>query len=799
MVSPFDLKELDSRGSIIFLGSGFAKLARNITGGFLPTGHDLRKEFAQRLHVSPDDYDLKTLADEVAERSDLYQMLYNLFTVQEVQQDQIDILKLPWLRIYTTNYDDAIEFCRLKEGLGIDSFNYDDVKPKRVNRGSVVHLHGTIRKTTNDNITQQLILNENSYIRQHFEKSAWYDEFIRDLRFCSACYFVGYSLSDYHVSALLMQNPSTREKTYFITSSNPDHIFVNRVEQFGNVLPVGTDGFAKLCRTLPETVHAKDAYSLRAFRYYDPFKDRKTLAPPTANEVLNLVTYGTFNYQRCLSTLPGGEYVVPRQKLAREAASHLEEARCLLIHSRIGNGKTIFVHILAHALSERGYRCFSSRPNAAIVPGDLEILSSFKSEKLAIFFDSYNDAIDLIEQLSELPEQTRFIVTVRTGVQEVRLHEIHSRLPSPLKRVNLNGLRSEERKGFVSLLDRSGIRALGLEKVIDESNDFRDIVLALYRNDEIKKKINEEFSPLLNDRDFKQVFVVGHLLKWIGQDVDAGFLRSVTQKDAYATVAKFRETAADIFALGDDDIEIRSAIFSEYLIQNHVGPEDFEDSVHSVLVEAVKRKAERRYQAILSGLMRFSILNRALINNPDRIEVLRGLFDRLRRDKDMNLEPLFWLQYSILMTEADDLKSAEGFIRTAYSRADKSPGFRTFQIDTYALKLFLLLEQREKDAPVVSRFEEISEKLERVRAIIGEPDRRYHAIQVLEGIEPFVAARIQNLSTGDKNVLVYHINLLNDILAKLPPDDQIATGSKDIQSSILRAKRRVLLSAHPTM
>ena len=195
--------------------------------------------------------------------------------------------------------------------------------------------------------------------------------------------------------------------------------------------------------------------------------------------------------------------------------------------------------------------------------------------------------------------------------------------------------------------------------------------------------------------------------------------------------------------------------------------------------------------------MRFSILNRALINDPNRIESLKILFDRLHRDTDMNWEPLFWLQYSILMTKADDLKSAEAFIRTAYSRADRSPGFQTFQIDTYTLKLLLLIEQREKNASVVTRFEEITEKLERVRSIIGEPDRRYHAIQVLEGIEPFVAARILSLSTNEKKVLVYHINLLNDNLDKLPFDDQIATGSKDIQISIARAKQRILLSSAP--
>ena len=31
------------------------------------------------------------------------------------------------------------------------------------------------------------------------------------------------------------------------------------------------------------------------------------------------------------------------------------------------------------------------------------------------------------------------------------------------------------------------------------------------------------------------------------------------------------------------------------------------------------------------------------------------LFDRLHRDVGVNQEPLFWLEYSLLMTAADDL------------------------------------------------------------------------------------------------------------------------------------------------
>ena len=104
---------------------------------------------------------------------------------------------------------------------------------------------------TRENVNAQLVLNETSYVRQHFEKSVWYDEFVRDLRFCHACYFLGYSLADYHVAALLMQNPAVKEKTYFVTRDSADDVFANRVAAYGTILPIGVEGFARLRKSLP--------------------------------------------------------------------------------------------------------------------------------------------------------------------------------------------------------------------------------------------------------------------------------------------------------------------------------------------------------------------------------------------------------------------------------------------------------------------------------------------------------------------------------------------------------------------
>lgn len=46
---PTRLTELDSHGSVLFLGSGFSRNARNIQGKNLPTGGELKDRFAKLL------------------------------------------------------------------------------------------------------------------------------------------------------------------------------------------------------------------------------------------------------------------------------------------------------------------------------------------------------------------------------------------------------------------------------------------------------------------------------------------------------------------------------------------------------------------------------------------------------------------------------------------------------------------------------------------------------------------------------------------------------------------------------
>lgn len=786
-----NLVEIDPASSILFLGSGFSVGAKNIRGDEMPTGRGLKETFASALGVRPEDYDLMTLADEYSLREDLnlYQTVYEIFTTAEANEYQAEILKEQWRRVYTTNYDDVVECVRSVHG-PIHSYSFEEPKPSRLETGAIVHLHGCIRSASEQNVLDQLVLNESSYVRQHIERSVWYDEFIRDLTYCTNCFFIGYSLADMHVAALLMKNDHLREKIFFITRDLKDSIFNRRVEPYGTILPIGADGFAELCKTLPRPAINADPTLLKAFKYLDPQKDKKTLAPPTSMEILNLVAYGKFSEQRCLSTLPESKYVIARTSTVGEARRLLDVHKCLLLHSRLGNGKTIFLRILAQRLAEDGYRCFLCKENAEVPHHDLDVLA--REKKAVVLFDSYNTAIDVIPRCANL-DNLKFVVAVRTGVQEVRLHEIQSKLPASLARLSLNKLEPNDRADLKRLLDISGVRVDGLETGIDRSQEIREVVVSLYQNQLIRDTISRELQSLMREEKARRVMVCTHLVKWIGGDLEVGFLRAVTGEDPYSLRVTGGAIAVDLLQFDDDNVQARSALFSEYLIQNHFETDWIMAGVYSLVVEAVRRKRERIYQKILGSLMRFSALDWALRRDPNRHAAMIAHYDRLHRDSAVNAEPLFWLQYAILMMEVGDMDAAERFLLTAYNRADESPGFKTYQIDTQALRYVLVRETRDS-ATSVTRYDMLIEKLRLVVPMLAEESHRAHSVHVMQDIEPFVSARLHALSLPQKNELVAEFDKILLALGRFDMAAQAETASIPVMESVERAKRAIWLS-----
>ncbi len=774
------LGEVDPESSILFLGSGFSLGATNIANDSPPNGKGLRRHFIQQLKLPADtDYDLPVLSEEFADDDPrkLRDELYRIFRLTDLTAGQRKVLNEPWRRIYSTNYDDAVELHRVQRKLLPNAFDVSEAVPNKLPHGAIIHLHGSIRLITPENVNKSLVLGEGSYVNQYVVRSPWYDQFQRDLAFASALYIVGYSLADYHIAGLLMANPALAERTIFIQGPSPDKTFERRTAQYGRTMFIGTDGFAEAYTRSPRST-APTLDNLRSLRSLAPTRDRKAAARPTATEVFDLLVYGDFDATRLARSQPGEDYAIARSEAVRAAADVVEAKASLVVDGRLGNGKSIFLHLLAFELSLRGWTCLSLRPGHPDLPREAAALVSI--DRVVVFVDQYSAAQDNLRGLREALPNAKLVVEVRTGTFEVRFHELTQLLPKPFDRVSLNALSRPEVAAFGRLCERAGLRA----PPDDRRGDLRDLLLDLFENKAIRDRVQSSLAPLFEKRATRRILTMTMLIATHQGVVGAAFVRSVLGEDPFIALKPLQDLSHEIFETSADAFKARSAVFSSFVIATFIDPGEIADAVVEVTLAAAKRRSERPYRILMSNMMAYSSLRRTLRGKNDPDAIIIGIYERLRYDERVNGEPLFWLQYAIATAEMPRLDTADEYISTAYRKAKDLTGFQTYQIDTQAFRIALLRAIEQKPGQAIFNIDTILEGIEKIDAMLGDGSHRSYAVKVLDQVQPLVAARGGDLAAGERTALQFWILKVAKSLASLPNDFKATSGSEAVRKRV---------------
>jgi hypothetical protein len=786
-----DIVSIDPGTSVLLLGSGFSLESTNIRGNAPPNGTGLRQHFIGSLGLPPDtSYDIQVLADEFAEKDaeKLHRELYDIFRISSVSAEQARIFAENWSRIYTTNYDDTVEVCHLKRGVEPRSFDVSNEVPNKLPKNSIVHLHGSIRAVTADNVLSSLVLGETSYVRQYLGRSPWYNQFQTDIKFASHVFIVGYSMADYHISALLLENPGIAEKTFFIQRAKQDEMFLRRTKAYGRTLFIGIGGFSNALQTLPRPEALSDISRLRSFRALDPQRDRKGLRPPTANETFELLVFGAFNYVRCAATPNGSKYVIERQKEISSLLHEFRSNRTVVVDGRLGNGKTIFLYLAFIALAAEGWSCFLFKEEGPDIEEEIKLLG--KVPKLVILFDQYAASQDMLKRLGADLPNAKFIAEIRTSIFEVRYHEIDRNVPKPFARIGLNRLSSTDIAAFKDLCSKAGLGAARLPTL--SSTEMRDILLEVFESANIKAKITLTLRPIFDSPTRRRVLLLSTMLSNFHIAADPSFIRSVTGLDPFKEFMPVKDIADEIFEIGLDDFGIRSSVFAEYVVQYFLEPAEIVDCVVDAALATARRKAERQYRVLMSNLMQYSQLRQMLKGHPNASMLIPQIYERLRYDERINDEPLFWLQYAIAMDDNDNLPAANEFLDTAYARAAVREGFQTYQIDTQAFRILLRIETEGVSGQPVAKFQAIIDKLALLNSMISEESHRLFAIKVLEHIHPFVRVRGTDLTKQEKTVLVYWLATISGTLGQLSANYRAQSGS-DQTRGVIESTRTLLL------
>mgnify|MGYP001782869110 CR=1 FL=1 len=104
------IKHIIDGNAIIIMGAGASYGAKNAFGDF-PSGSRLASELYKKCDIDPDDEnDLQDASQCYEERfstSSLISEIRTLLTCSSFTKSHTTIYSLPWMRYYTTNYDDV--------------------------------------------------------------------------------------------------------------------------------------------------------------------------------------------------------------------------------------------------------------------------------------------------------------------------------------------------------------------------------------------------------------------------------------------------------------------------------------------------------------------------------------------------------------------------------------------------------------------------------------------------------------------------------------------------------------------
>lgn len=693
--------------AILFLGAGFSIGGTNKINETLPTASELSFQMCDELNIERSD-DLSLISERFIDDPAVGKGLDALISFLKLRlicttstPIQDTILGLPWLRIYTTNYDNIIEISSKKQNIEreiitatLPKYSIDNID------GSIIHMNGNIIHITSEKFYNEFKITNESYLKQGFLDSPWGDQFVHDINNCKSIIFVGYSLK-YDLELQKIMHNAIYNKSIFIDqaniSSNQTYLF----NKWGSFYPIEATGFAQAILSekssyIP-TRREKNLLGLQEILISN--YNSKQITP---NDVLNLLVYGEYNRYDFRTTYP---LYVKRKEALDEVKRVLRNKKICIIHSNFGNGKSIFLDYLASELIEENSIYFLN--TTKFIQEDLRIIRSRKSSTNIIFIDDYDLHMQIFKELSiDFPNNLKIVATSRSSLSDILIDHLETDYHFSLDDigvVNIEIISEEDRPRLISLLNHynfwgnnSTLSDTQKDILINKTykNRLSYIFYMLLESKVISKKMDEIFYELKSEEAKKYILAqsICNICSFKLKGYEIAHLTEIS----YAEIEKLSlsSTFKELFLRTSDDIELRSSILSQYIIRTTKN--------YTLLSELLKKIYVNSFNSLHED---YNIIRKKLLSRSNLIEIFGGRkknSDWKQRDKDIynfyssiqnysKSNPFFWLQFGITALNLNMHVDARIYFENAYSFASTLENFDSFQLDTHYAR-FLLTE-----------------------------------------------------------------------------------------------------------
>lgn len=766
--------------ALLFTGAGFSLGAVNLRGAPFKTGRALAKHLAN-LTGLPETTELDDAAEWFTSKlgnDRLVEELQNEFTVKEVGQHHVELLRNPWHRIYTTNYDNVAEIAGAKSGTRLIPVTLNDSIQALPRTGTLcVHLNGLIDNLNPETLNAEIKLTNTSYLTNIVADSPWATTFQQDMDAARAVFFVGYSTADIDIRRLIYERPSLKEKSFFVIGPQDDPVAEQKISRFGTITDLDLGGLnVALAKAALSTDPAAQEPINYCVRQFEP-----SSTPPSFEDrfVFDLFLYGDVNPEFAWQSLHGRlDYFVDAAVATTALQAFTGGWRAVAIHSDLGNGKSAAMEVLKGKAFDAGYDVFSVVKSTETLLEELQAVFRALRPTLLII-EQYPDWLDTIAFISKnAPQSCVLALSARTAVHDIFVDRLASVLkPGKVLEIPANALRLSECERIVDLFDRYGLWGDFAARSRPEKikhlrqtchSEWHAILIDRFSAPQIQTRFAPVIDALAKKRRFYEVVMATLVLNVLEYEPSVDLLLSLLGQSVLEK--EFRDDASvrEVIDTSSGRIRLRSSVAGQFILTNFADP----NALIAVLTRMAKAadvnaRNDEYYAVLLRDLTRFSGLQLIFAEKDRRTACIR-YYESIKSLHHTRQHPLFWLQYAIACTVFEEFDRAEKYFNTAYSFAAASD-FNTFQIDNHYARFLLMRAIRSRDpANCMKSFREARNFIfEQI-----ETERRHYPFRVAKIIAEFYDTFAGLLSEADKKEIATAAKHVLNRIEVLPHERQ---------------------------
>lgn len=787
--------------AILFTGSGFSVEAEKADGKGLCTARSLAHKLLSECGFSEDEY-----VDDLGQASEIYEVekgslglldfVKREFTATKLTPAQEFIATLPWFRIYTTNYDNVLEKAWQDNGKRLNTVVLSDRQNLYQDKHTLcVCLNGSVTRLSEEGLSEELKLTNRSYLTDTFRNSSWLNFFQTDLKTAKAIFFVGCSMQyDLDINRVVFENKELRDKTFFIMREKEPKANVLLVKKFGTPHPIGLQAFMDQISETQKTYRAV-VPMFQPLLCFDKVEISKVIPSITDREAFELFLKGNMGswdkIYYSLSSPASVPFCIHRTKLDAVLNYIRDGERNIVVHSSLGNGKTMFLMSLATLLSRLGYNVYYFRRYRTTLARELEIICS-NTNPTVILFDRYSDCIPYFDILKNFRTDQVLIIADRSAMNDIcygRVNELFGEFVSE----DLNKLDEVEINQLCVLLTRYGLWGDRSSLRDDQKKEFvsydcrcsiAKTILQLLHSPIIIDGYRRLIEDIRGKKGYYDSLIYILISQVAGFSVDTDDLVNIFDATQLNSPS-FRNNAAvrEFIDFDGNKIKESSSLFARVLLEEIFNT----DVIVDVMIGIYKRLNEQRtrpeVRSVLRKMMTYSNMQHILNKNDRNYKAnLLHYYDSIHTLSFCAENPHFWMQYAILKLSEYDYVTAQIYFDNAYSFAKKQNDFDTYQIDNHYARHILENEVANgSQASCMRAFEEAHNALMNPKHKV---DSYYYPYRVAQKYYPFYERFFKGMNKNEQSVFLASCNsMLKRIEWYLS-----TTSTQEGRSDVMRAK-----------